>query len=159
VNFHQLKQTAYIRIFGLLKIPLIAFLRPTVVELSDQRCVIRFPLRRRAQNHLKSMYFGALCIGADCAGGAIAMQRIHQSGEPVQFVFKDFQANFRKRADGDVLFTFEEGDKLNALVQRASTSGRREEDTVHVVATVPDKYGDEPVADFTLTISLKRKTH
>lgn len=156
-SLHQLKQTAYLRIFGLLKIPLIAYLRPTVLELSDERCIVRFPLGRRARNHLRSMYFGALCIGADCAGGAIAMQRIHQSGAPVNFVFKDFQANFLKRAEGDVLFTCEEGPKLNDLVQRAINSDHREEDTVRVVATVPEKYGDEPVAEFILTISLKRK--
>ncbi len=156
-TLHQMKQTAYLRIFGLLKIPLIAYLRPTVVELSDERCVIRFPLRRRARNHLRSMYFGALCIGADCAGGAIAMQRIHQSGAPVNFVFKDFQANFLKRAEGDVVFTCEEGPMLNELVQRAIDSGQREEAAVRVVATVPDKLGDEPVAEFSLTISLKQK--
>ncbi len=156
-TLHQLKQTAYLRLFGLLKIPLIAYLRPTVVELSDERCVIRFPLRRRAKNHLRSMYFGALCIGADCAGGAIAIQRIHQSGAPVSFVFKDFQASFRKRAEGDVVFTCEEGPKLNELVKKAIESGEREEDAVRVIATVPDKMGDEPVAEFSLTISLKRK--
>lgn len=157
MNLHLLKQTLYVRGFGLLKIPLIAFLRPTVVELEEERCVIKFPLRRRAQNHLKSMYFGALCIGADLAGGAIAMQLIHKSGEPVQFVFKDFTANFRKRADGDVHFTCDDGARVRALVQQAIDQPDRVEDTVRVVATVPDKYGDEPVADFALTISLKKK--
>ncbi len=153
----QVKDTAYIRLFGLLKIPLIAYLRPQVIELSDQRCVIRFPLRRRSQNHLGAMYFGALCVGADCAGGAIAMKRIHASGQPISFVFKDFKADFLKRADGDVLFTCEEGEALNALVEQAAASGVREETTVRVVATVPERHGDTPVARFFLTVSLKRK--
>jgi acyl-coenzyme A thioesterase PaaI-like protein len=154
----NLKETVLMRGFGLLKIPLIAYLRPTVEEMSDERCVIRFPLSRRSQNHLNSMYFGALCVGADCAGGAIAMRRIQQSGLPIVFVFKDFRANFRKRADGDVLFTCEDGAALTRLVQRAAESGQREEAAVKVVATVPGKHGGEPVADFELTISLKKKS-
>ena len=154
----NLKETILMRGFGLLKIPLIAYLRPTVEEMNDKRCVIRFPLGRRAQNHLKTMYFGALCVGADCAGGAIAMRGIHKSGLPIVFVFKDFKANFRKRADGDVFFTCEDGEALTALVYRAAETGRREEATVKVVATVPAKHGDTPVADFELTISLKKKS-
>ena len=154
----NLKEAILMRGFGLLKIPLIAYLRPTVMEMNDERCVMRFPLGRRARNHLNSMYFGALCVGADCAGGVIAMRRIQRSGLPIVFVFKDFKANFRKRADGDVVFTCEDGAALTRLVHRAAESGQREEATVKVVATVPDKYGSEPVADFELTISLKKKS-
>lgn len=36
----MLKQTLLLRAFGLWKIPLIAFVRPAVVELSDKKCVI-----------------------------------------------------------------------------------------------------------------------
>jgi hypothetical protein len=85
------------------------------------------------------------------------MKLIYDSGEPIVFVFKDFQADFLKRAEGDVVFTCTEGPMLRDLVERARTSGKREEGTVHVVATAPDKLGEEPVARFALTISLKKK--
>ncbi len=153
----RLKDTAYLRVFTWLKIPLIAWLRPRVEELDDHRCVIRFPLGRRSRNHLNAMYFGVLCVGADCAGGLIAMRTIQQRGNKVAFVFKDFHADFLKRAEGDVLFTCEQGEDLRELVLRAEESGEREERTVHVVATAPDRLGDEPVARFDLTISLKRR--
>ncbi len=153
----NLRHTAYLRAFSWLKIPLIAWLRPTVVELSDSRCVIRFPLGRRSRNHLASMYFGVLCVGADCAGGIIAMRTIRKRGSEVAFVFKDFQARFLKRAEGDVLFTCEQGEALRELVLRAEASAERVEETVRVVATVPDQLGEEPVAEFDLTISLKRR--
>ena len=45
------------------------------------------------------------------------------------------------------------------LVQRAEASDERVEATVHVTATVPSKLGDEPVAKFQLTISLKSRSH
>ena len=153
----RLRETLYVRALTAAKIPLIAWLRPVVEELSDERCVVRIPLRRRARNHIDSMYFGALCTGADCAGGLIAMRLIQQGSGRVQFVFKDFAATFLKRAEGDVLFTCEDGDRVRELVDSAERSGERVEETVRVTATVPDKLGDEPVAEFELTISLKRK--
>ena len=56
-----------------------------------------------------------------------------------------------------MLFTCEDGEAIGALVSRAIGSGEREELPVRIVATVPDKLGEEPVADFTLTLSLKRR--
>ncbi|MBN1944917.1 MAG: DUF4442 domain-containing protein [Bradymonadales bacterium] len=157
MKLSNLKNTAFVRLFGWTKIPLIAHLRPVVEELTDNRCVVRFPLRRRSKNHVGAMYFGALCVGADVAGGLIAMQEIQKRGNKVVFLFKDYHAEFFKRAEGDVLFTCEQGETLRALVARAEESEVRVEDSVRVVATVPSKLGDEPVARFDLTISLKRR--
>lgn len=103
------------------------------------------------------MYFGALCIGADTAGGLIAMRAIEQTGGGVALIFKDFQAEFLRRAEGDVAFTCDQGEAIRELVSLARASGEREEMTVRVVATVPELLGDEPVARFTLTLSLRRR--
>jgi acyl-coenzyme A thioesterase PaaI-like protein len=104
------------------------------------------------------MYFGALAAGADCAGGLIAMRLIQEEGNQVALIFKDFQASFLKRAEGDVLFTCEEGLAIRELVQKALRSGEREEMSVRVKATVPPQFGQDPVAEFVLTLSLKRKS-
>ena len=103
------------------------------------------------------MYFGVLAAGADVAGGLIAMRLIQEEGNLVSLVFKDFQASFLKRAEGDVHFICEDGEAIRKLVQKATESGERENMPVHVVATVPSQSGPEPVAEFTLTLSLKRK--
>lgn len=154
---NKLSQTVKLRLFGHLKIPMLGWLRPVVEYIDDDRCVVRFPLTRRSKNHLGSMYFGALCAGADTAGGLIAMDLIQRHHRDVAFVFKDFDAKFLKRAHGDVLFTCDEGQKVRHLVAQAAASGERVEDTVHITATCPSKLGDEPVAQFALTISLRRK--
>lgn len=150
------KGTLILRTFGFLKIPLLFYVSPTVLEISEERCVVRIKLNRRTRNHLKSMYFGVLATGADCAGGLIAMRQIQSEGNTVSLVFKDFHADFLKRAEGDVLFTCEEGIAIRQLVQKAIQSGERENMPVHVTATVPSRLGNEPVAQFVLTLSLKR---
>lgn len=150
--------TLSIRLFGLTKIPLLLYVRPSVVELSEERVVVKIPLRRRTRNHLRSMYFGALAIGADCAGGIIAMQQIQKSSDNISLIFKTLTADFLKRAEGDVHFTCNEGRAISALVTAAEQSQERVEMPVNITATVPSRLGDEPVATFTLMLSLKKKS-
>jgi len=156
-SVERFKQTVGMRLFGWLKIPLLASVRPSVVELSETRCVVRIPLRRWTRNHLGSMYFGALAIGADCAGGLLAMDAIRRSGGGVSLVFKAFQATFLKRPESDVYFICQEGAAIRDQVRRALASPDRITEPMHMQAAIrtPDG-GFEPVAEFTLELSLKR---
>jgi len=52
-------------LFGFFKIPLIGYVNPKLIKLTDKSMVVKIPLRRKTKNHLGSMYFGALGIGAD----------------------------------------------------------------------------------------------
>lgn len=151
------KDTLTVWGFGITKIPTLAWLAPIVDELSDERVVLRIPLTWRSRNHLRSMYFGALCVGADVAAGLVAMREIGNSKRRIDFVFKDLDAKFLKRAEGDVLFTCTDGAQVKELVARALAEGQRVERTVTVVATVPSRNGDAPVATFQLTLSIKAR--
>lgn len=146
-----------IRFFGLMKIPLISYVKPSVVEIGEEKIVVKIPFRRRNRNHLNSMYFGVLCVGADCTGGLLAMKYIEEQPQRIALVFKDFQAEFLKRAEDDTFFVCEQGREISALVDLASRSEERQEMAVNVTAAVPTKFGDEPVAKFTMTLSLKRR--
>lgn len=151
-----LKETALVRLLSL-KIPVLLFLGPRVLELDERGCAVKLPLRWRSRNHLGSMYFGALCAGADIAGGLVAARLIHSRHERVNLIFADLKADFLKRADGDVVFRSRDGARVAEAVREADRTGERVTVPVEVVATVPDKYGDEPVARFTLGLSLKRR--
>ena len=70
------KANLYLKIFGLTKIPLLWFCRPKIIILNTESVEIKIPLRRRTKNHLNSMYFGALSVGADITGGFLAMMCI-----------------------------------------------------------------------------------
>jgi acyl-coenzyme A thioesterase PaaI-like protein len=150
--------TIFIRYFGISKIPMLYFIKPSVVELSEERIVIRVPLSRRTKNHLGAMYFGALAAGADLAGGFLAMMEIKESGEKVALLFKDMKAEFLKRAEGDAHFVCTEVQATRHLVRQAIKTGERVEMPVHVDVFVPSKFANEPVAKFVLTLSLKKKS-
>lgn len=151
----KIAETLVLRAFAAAKIPLISFCSPTVVDRTEDKIVIKIPLRRRTKNHLGSMYFGVLAVGADCAGGLLAMELIRRSGQKVSLVFKDFKVDFLKRPEHDVHFTCSDGPVIRDLVQRTLQSKKRENATVRVIATCPRMSGDEPVADCLLTLSLK----
>jgi hypothetical protein len=102
------------------------------------------------------MYFGALCTGADAAVALAALRVSRTAGSRIGVIFKDMQAEFLKRAEGDVHFTCDQGTEILALIRKAEASGERESLPVRVVATVPKLSGSEPVARFTLTLSVKR---
>jgi acyl-coenzyme A thioesterase PaaI-like protein len=151
-----LRETAKLRVFGLLKIPILFFVSPTVTVLDGRRCVVRIPLNRRTRNHLNSMYFGVLACGADCAGGLLAMYHIDEIARgKVSLIFKDFEAKFLKRPEGDTDFTCEDGEAIAEAVRLAVETGERQNLPMKITATTPQKLGDEPVAVFVLTLSLK----
>lgn len=153
----SVQNTAFIRLFGLTKVPLIYWVNPSVIKMDDDECIIKIPLTRRTKNHLNSMYFGVLCVGADIAGGLVAMNEITNSKRKVSLAFKDFKAEFHKRPEGDVYFSCSQISELKSFVNEVITSGIRMNHPVVIKAYVPSIDPNEVVASFELTLSLKLK--
>jgi acyl-coenzyme A thioesterase PaaI-like protein len=151
-----IKETALVRLMGF-KIPILLYLGPRVMELDENGCAVLIPLRYRSKNHVGSMYIGAMVAGADLAAGMTALRVIRQKGSRIVPIFKDLRAEFLKLADGDVVFRTTQGREVAEAVGQAHATGERVTIPVEIVATVPKKYGDEPVARFTLGLSMKKK--
>jgi acyl-coenzyme A thioesterase PaaI-like protein len=151
--------TAMVRAWSLQNVFFLWLASPKILELTDERCVVRVPLNWRTRRRdIHAMYLGTLCMGADVAAGLIAFKLVRERKLNVNFLFKDMKAEFLKRAEGPVHFTNSEGRMIQDLLKRALETGERQEATVPVIATVPSKFGDEPVARFALTLSLKKKS-
>jgi hypothetical protein len=151
------KETALVRLLGL-RIPMILFVAPRVLALDAEGCDLEIPLGWRTRNRLiGAMYFGALCVGADLAGGLPAAKIMLARYPRMKLVFGEMKAEFLKRADGDVVFRNRDGRRVADAVERAAATGERVTIPLEVVATVPRKYGDEPVARFSMSLSLKLK--
>src|SRR5512137_842026 len=113
---------AMVRMLGF-KIPVLLFLGPRVERLDEDGCEVSIRLRWRSRNHLGSMYFGALCAGADVAGGLNAARLIRDRHPRVSLVFGDVKGDFLKRADGDVRFTCADGRRIAEAVASTEASG------------------------------------
>lgn len=156
MNLQNLKLTALVNAFSFFKIPLLAATLPRIVVLDESQTVVRIRLGWRTRNHLSVMYFGALAMGAELSVATKAIQTISESGKRVDFIFKDFHADFLKRADGHVHFICKDGKKIAALVKRAIKDGERHHATFTGQAIVPAK-SKEPVMKYKLTLSVKAR--
>lgn len=145
--------TLMLRAFGIAKVPLLFFCSPRVIELSDSTCKVLFPFRKIIKNHLGSVYFGALAIGADTCVGLLAYDKMGKTGKKINLVFKAFKADFLKRAEGATLFVCEEGTAIDEMIAETIASGERVNRPIKAKAIV----GGETVAVFELTLSLKIK--
>lgn len=151
----DIKNTIYLRLFGLAKIPMLFIANPEVVRVNDQEAEVKISLNFLTKNHLGSMYFGVLAMGADCAGGLMAMNHINKSKKKISLIFKDFKADFLKRPEGDVHFICKDGKKIAAQVKEVIKKKIRINRKLNIVAICPCISGEEPVAKFELTLSLK----
>ena len=94
------KANIFIKIFSITKIPLMFFCRPKIMEISDDRVVIKIALNRRTKNHVKSMYFGALAVGADLAGGFLALEHIRKCKKKIVPILENYstKAGYKRGA-------------------------------------------------------------
>ncbi|WGW01792.1 DUF4442 domain-containing protein [Vibrio sp. YMD68] len=151
------KANIYLSLFGFFKVPFIWLSRPKILKLDDDCVEVKIPTKRRSKNHLNSMYFGVLCVGADVAGGFMAMSKAQARGEKVSLAFKSVKGEFLKRPEADVHFYCDDGELIDKMLDETISSGERVNQEVKITATCPTLHGDEPMAIFYLTLSLKRR--
>ncbi|TVP56832.1 MAG: DUF4442 domain-containing protein [Gemmatimonadales bacterium] len=144
-----------LKLFSLRHIPLIAYCRPKIVRMDSELIEVRIRRSRRTRNHLGSLYFGALAIGADLAGGFLVFTKARERGLRVHFAFKDVQGEFLKRAEAAAHFTCRDGAQIDAMFDEALETGERVNRPASVVVTCPSIDPEDPVARFTLTLSLR----
>ena len=103
------------------------------------------------------MYFGALAIGADIAGGLHGFYHSEKQKVKSSIVFKSFQAEFIKRPESDVYFVSDMGHNVKQMIEDSKHAGRRMNQPIAITAYThyfdPDK--KEVVANMTLELSIK----
>jgi acyl-coenzyme A thioesterase PaaI-like protein len=151
----RFRYTLLLRLWAFFKVPMIFWLSPKITYLDSDRLVVKFPLCFRSKNHLGSLYFAVFASGADVVCGFAALNEIQKGKEKISIIFKDFEASFLKRAEADTYFVCDDLSKIRDLIDRTVASGERQSEKLHVYATTPEKTGDEPVAKFKLTLSMK----
>ena len=153
----RFKYNFFLCVFGLTKVRMIGYCRPRVVNVCDTEVVLSIPLNRRTRNHVGSMYIGAMTVGVDFVTGLTATISIKKSKKNIVLIFKDLKSSFIKRAEGETFFTCNHTKEIEAAVKKVVDSKKRVNIEVPIIATVPEKFGDEPVAEFTITLSMKEK--
>ena len=145
----------FLWIFSHFKVPLIGFVKPSIYELNEERLVIKIPLKRRTKNHLNSMYFGALAIGADLAAGLHGFYHAKKAHLKISLAFKSFSAQFLKRPETDVYFICSEGNTIQEMIVFSSENKERCNKPILIKAFTNYPANPELVAEFILELSIK----
>lgn len=139
-------------LLGLFKIPLIGYVHPKLLDVNEDTVQVKIRLRRRTKNHLNSMYFGALAVGADIAAGIHVFYFSELAGKKVSFSFKGMKADFLKRAESHIIFESKDGQIIKSAIEESSETGERVNKTVFVNAI---DLKNEIVATFEMIVSVK----
>ena len=142
----------FLKLYFAVKIPLIFFTRAKIIKSTPKEVVIKIPFIRRNKNHLGSMYFGSLSVGADLAGGLIVLNCLRNKKSKARLVFKDFKANFLKRPHDHVYFHVKTDITIiEEKINENKTSGERVNFPINIIAICQNQV----VAKFVLTTSIK----
>jgi acyl-coenzyme A thioesterase PaaI-like protein len=139
-------------LLGFMKIPMIRYTKPKLLAIDDNTVRVKIKLRRRTKNHLSSMYFGALSVGADIAGGIQVFYFSKKMDRKVSFAFKGMNAQFLKRAESDIVFESNEGQKIQKAMEKSLIEGSRINDSIMVKAK---NDSGEIVATFEMIVSVR----
>ena len=139
-------------LLGFMKIPMIRYTKPKLLAIDDTTVRVKIKLRRRTKNHLNSMYFGALSVGADIAGGIQVFYFSKKMDRKVSFAFKGMNAQFLKRAESDIIFESNEGQKIQKAMEKSLIEGSRINDSILVEAK---NDSGEIVATFEMIVSVR----
>lgn len=139
-------------LMGVVKIPMMAFVKPRLISIDNEKVIVKIKLRRRTKNHLNSMYFAALTVGADVTAGLHAFYFAEQKKLKISFAFKSVKAEFVKQARTDVVFKTNDGNLIQGTFKKALEKNSRVNEWIKVEAL---NTLDELVAVFEMQISVK----
>lgn len=106
------------------------------------------------QNPFKSMFWAVQGMAAELSTGTLCMSKIQKSGKKISMLVVGLQANFTKKAVGKIIFSCNQGEELDAVLNKAIETG--EGQTLVMRSVGIDEAGDQ-VSEFFFTWSFKLK--
>jgi hypothetical protein len=121
---------------------------------TEDEVVVKIKRFRLTKNHLKSIYFSALMVGAVCAPGLHAFAHASTGETKFSLAFKSCKAIFYFRPYTDVFFHATTGNLLKEMIVRIRSTQLRFHEFIPV--TVSDANG-KLVAEIHMELSLRVK--
>jgi hypothetical protein len=144
-----------IRLFSLFRIPLLAVCWPRIVKIDAEVAEVSLPNNFLTRNHVRSMYFGALAMGAELSIAVRLLQRMKNEKLPFGFIFKDARFEFLKRAESDVIFHIEQVRDVDELIKQGLTTEDRVDKTISGWAYTKSN-PNEILMKYSITLSIKK---
>ena len=143
-----------VNLFMLLKLPLAYIGGVRVKTLSEEQATVKITHKWMNQNPFKSMFWAAQGMAAEMSTGVLVMKAIEDSKENTSMLVTHQEANFYKKATGEILFTCKGGDEIRKAIKMSKQS--KEGQVVQLIAEGKNEDG-VVVSKFNFEWSLKVK--
>ena len=143
-----------VNLFMLLNLPLAYIGGVRVKTLSEEQATVKITHKWINQNPFKSMFWAAQGMAAEMSTGILVMKAIEDSKENTSMLVTHQEANFYKKATGEILFTCKGGDEIRKAIKMSKQS--KEGQLVQLIAEGKNEDG-VVVSKFNFEWSLKVK--
>ena len=147
-NFNQFK------FFLLSKLPAAFFAGLTIQEFTTTKSVVRVKHSWLTQNPFRSMYFAVEAMAAEMASGMLVFGQVYKRQPAISMLVVKMEVDFVKKATGIILFTCDEGEKIQEQINQSIQDG---EAKTFVCTSTGKNELNETVAVFNITWSVKAK--
>ena len=125
-----------------------------ITRLTHQDAIVGVRFKWMNQNPFKSIYFAVLSMAAELSTGVLAYGQIYKRNPNVSMLVVKLEAEFYKKAVGEILFTCLDGGKIAASIEACIQSNQAR--SLECVSIGRNSVGEE-VAKFIFTWSFKSK--
>ena len=123
-------------------------------ELTDEKCSVTVPFKRRNKNPFKSTFWAVLGMAAEMSSGALLLMYTFKQKPSVAMIVMKCEGEFIKKATDITTFTCNDGLKIKEAINKTALTG--EPELIECNMTGENKAGEE-VAKFTFTWSVKAR--
>ena len=142
------------KFFLLSKLPAAFFAGLAIQEFSTKKSVVRVKHSWLTQNPFRSMYFAVEAMAAEMASGMLVFGQVYKRQPAISMLVVKMEVDFVKKATGIILFTCDEGEKIQEQINQSIQDG---EAKTFVCTSTGKNELNETVAVFNITWSVKAK--
>ena len=142
------------KFFLLSKLPAAFFAGLTIQEFTTTKSVVRVKHSWLTPNPFRSMYFAVEAMAAEMASGMLVFGQVYKRQPAISMLVVKMEVDFVKKATGIILFTCDEGEKIQEQINQSIQDG---EAKTFVCTSTGKNELNETVAVFNITWSVKAK--
>ena len=142
------------KFFLLSKLPAAFFAGLSIQEFTTTKSVVRVKHSWLTQNPFRSMYFAVEAMAAEMASGMLVFGQVYKRQPAISMLVVKMEVDFVKKATGIILFTCDEGEKIQEQINQSIQDG---EAKTFICTSTGKNELNETVAVFNITWSVKAK--
>ncbi len=125
-----------------------------LISLTKNTASVKIRHKWFNKNPFKSMFWAAQGMAAEFATGVLVIGKIRESGVKISMLVAQNKASFTKKAKGLIVFSCDDGDKIDQAIQKTIATG--EGQTFWMLSKGVDSSGDVvSTFEFEWTVKLK----